>query len=273
MFDKGVFMSIRMIAIDLDGTLLHDDMTISAYSRSVIRRALAGGFKIVVATGRMWDSAKIKVDLLDLGNVPVICYTGSWIMMSETGEPVLQQGLDPELASRILYFAKEKGWGTTIFMNDQIYMEKPDGTEIKYQKYRSKKPQFLGDQFFHPHRLVTRVIFADPVIEKRMIIRKAIEEKFGNEVDIVFPGDDFVDVHKKGVNKAQAVRYLCEKEGIGPQEILAFGNTENDVPLLRYAGHSFAVANADKVAKEAAKGICLSNEEDGVAKEIEKLLS
>ena len=273
MFDKGVFMSIRMIAIDLDGTLLHDDMTISAYSRSVIRRALARGFKIVVATGRMWDSAKIKVDLLDLGNVPVICYTGSWIMMSETGEPVLQQGLDPELASRILYFAKEKGWGTTIFMDDQIYMEKPDGTEIKYQKYRSKKPQFLGDQFFHPHRLVTRVIFADPVIEKRMIIRKAIEEKFGNEVDIVFPGDDFVDVHKKGVNKAQAVRYLCEKEGIGPQEILAFGNTENDVPLLRYAGHSFAVANADKVAKEAAKGICLSNEEDGVAKEIEKLLS
>ncbi len=266
-------MSIRMIAIDLDGTLLHDDMTISAYSRSVIRRALAGGFKIVVATGRMWDSAKIKVDLLDLGNVPVICYTGSWIMMSETGEPVLQQGLDPELASRILYFVKEKGWGTTIFMDDQIYMEKPDGTEIKYQKYRSKKPQFLGDQFFHPHRLVTRVIFADPVIEKRMIIRKAIEEKFGNEVDIVFPGDDFVDVHKKGVNKAQAVRYLCEKEGIGPQEILAFGNTENDVPLLRYAGHSFAVANADKVAKEAAKGICLSNEEDGVAKEIEKLLS
>lgn len=266
-------MSICMIAIDLDGTLLHDDMTISPYSRSVIRRALDKGFKIVVATGRMWDSAKIKVDLLDLGNVPVICYTGSWIMMSETGKPVLQQGLDPELASRILYFAKEKGWGTTIFMDDRIYMEKPDGTEIKYQKYRSKKPVFLGDVFFHPTQLVTRVILADPSYEQRMVIRKAIEKEFGDAVDIVFPGDDFVDVHKKGVNKAQAVRFLAEKAGIGPDEILAFGNTENDVPLLKYAGQSFAVANADEVAKKAAKGICLSNEEDGVAKEIEKLLS
>lgn len=266
-------MSICMIAIDLDGTLLHDDMTISPYSRSVIRRALDKGFKIVVATGRMWDSAKIKVDLLDLGNVPVICYTGSWIMMSETGKPVLQQGLDPELASRILYFAKEKGWGTTIFMDDRIYMEKPDGTEIKYQKYRSKKPVFLGDAFFHPTQLVTRVILADPSYEQRMVIRKAIEKEFGDAVDIVFPGDDFVDVHKKGVNKAQAVRFLAEKAGIGHDEILAFGNTENDVPLLKYAGQSFAVANADEVAKKAAKGICLSNEEDGVAKEIEKLLS
>ena len=266
-------MSIRMIAIDLDGTLLHDDMTISPYSRSVIRRALDKGFKIVVATGRMWDSAKIKVDLLDLGNVPVICYTGSWIMMSETGKPMLQQGLDPELASRILYFAKEKGWGTTIFMDDRIYMEKPDGTEIKYQKYRSKKPVFLGDAFFHPTQLVTRVILADPSYEQRMVIRKAIEKEFGDAVDIVFPGDDFVDVHKKGVNKAQAVRFLAEKAGIGHDEILAFGNTENDVPLLKYAGQSFAVANADEVAKKAAKGICLSNEEDGVAKEIEKLLS
>lgn len=266
-------MSIRMIAIDLDGTLLHDDMTISPYSRSVIRRALDKGFKIVVATGRMWDSAKIKVDLLDLGNVPVICYTGSWIMMSETGKPVLQQGLDPELASRILYFAKEKGWGTTIFMDDRIYMEKPDGTEIKYQKYRSKKPVFLGDAFFHPTQLVTRVILADPSYKQRMVIRKAIEKEFGDAVDIVFPGDDFVDVHKKSVNKAQAVRFLSEKAGIGPDEILAFGNTENDVPLLKYAGQSFAVANAEEVAKKAAKGICLSNEEDGVAKEIEKLLS
>ena len=72
-------MSIRMIAIDLDGTLLHDDMTISDYSREVIQKAMKKGYQIVVATGRMWDSAKSKVARLHLGNVPVICYTGAWI--------------------------------------------------------------------------------------------------------------------------------------------------------------------------------------------------
>lgn len=103
-------MSIRMIAIDLDGTLLHDDMTISAYSREVIQKAIQKGYEIVVATGRMWDSARSKVALLRLGNVPVICYTGAWIMWSETGEPILQDGLSADLASRVMLAAKERGW-------------------------------------------------------------------------------------------------------------------------------------------------------------------
>ena len=99
-------MSIRMIAIDLDGTLLHDDMTISAYSREVIQKAIQKGYEIVVATGRMWDSARSKVALLRLGNVPVICYTGAWIMWSETGEPILQDGLSADLASRVMLAAR-----------------------------------------------------------------------------------------------------------------------------------------------------------------------
>lgn len=114
-------MSIRMIAIDLDGTLLHDDMTISAYSREVIQKAIQKGYEIVVATGRMWDSARSKVALLRLGNVPVICYTGAWIMWSETGEPILQDGLSADLASRVMLAARERGWerrpsGTIIFI-------------------------------------------------------------------------------------------------------------------------------------------------------------
>ena len=102
-------MSIRLIAIDLDGTLLHDDMTISDYSRQVIKKAQSRGYEIVVATGRMWDSAKAKADTLQLGNVPLICYTGAWIMMSETGEPVRQEGLSPDLASAILLESKKEG--------------------------------------------------------------------------------------------------------------------------------------------------------------------
>lgn len=70
-------MSIRMMAIDLDGTLLHDDMTISSYSRDVIKKASEEGFKVVIATGRMCNSARKKMEVLELGNVPVVCYTGA----------------------------------------------------------------------------------------------------------------------------------------------------------------------------------------------------
>lgn len=265
-------MPVRMIAIDLDGTLLHDDMTISAYSRRVIRKAMQKGYEIVVATGRMWDSARAKAEMLQLGNVPLICYTGAWIMMSETGEPVRQEGLSPELASAILIESRKQGWQATSFIDDRIYMDKPNGTEEKYQKYRSKKPMYIGEDFYCPTKPVTRIVFADPSPEKRMDIRKGIEKRFGSEVDVVFPGDDFIDVHKKGVNKAAAVQFLCKQKGISPKEVMAFGNTENDVPLLRMAGFSYAVSNADEVAKKAARFLCPSNEEDGVAKVIDEML-
>lgn len=265
-------MSIRMIAIDLDGTLLHDDMSISAYSCDVIRRAMEKGYKVVIATGRMWDSARLKVDLLSLGNVPVICYTGAWIMMSETGKTVEKEEMEPVLAEKILQSARGKGWHITSFMDDQIYMDQPDGTEIKYRKYRSRQPVFVGEEFYHPKKPVTRIVFSNPSFEERKRIREELEKEFGNKVDIVFPGDDFIDVHKKGINKAEAVRFLCRKEGFTMDEVMAFGNTENDVPLLKEAGLSYAVANADDIAKDAAKEICPSNEEDGVARTIEKML-
>ena len=108
-------MSIRMIAIDLDGTLLHDDMTISSYSRDVIKKASEEGFKVVIATGRMWNSARKKMEVLELGNVPVVCYTGAWIMMGETGEAIYQEGMDPKFASKALLWAKEEGLKVTAF--------------------------------------------------------------------------------------------------------------------------------------------------------------
>jgi Cof subfamily protein (haloacid dehalogenase superfamily) len=266
-------MPIRLIAIDLDGTLLHDDMTISSYSKEMIRRAMAKGYRIVVATGRMWDSAKAKVALLELGNVPVICYTGAWIMMSGTDEPVMQDGIAPELAGEILRAGREAGWTATAFWNGHIYMEKSDGTEAKYQKYRTQRPQYLGEDFYHPRERVTRIVFTDPTQEGRDRIRAFLEERFGNEITVVYPGDDFVDIHKKGIHKASALQYLADKEGFTAEEVLAFGNTENDVSMLRWAGLSYAVANADEVAKEAADRLCPSNEEDGVAKALEKLLN
>ncbi len=264
-------MPIRLIAIDLDGTLLHDDMTISAYSRDVIQKAMAKGYRIVIATGRMWDSARAKVALLGLGNVPVICYTGAWIMMSETGEVILQDGIAPELASEIFRAGKEMGWGATAFWDGHIYMAASDGTEAKYQKYRTQKPQYLGEDFYHPKGPVTRIVFTDPTQEGRDRIRAFLEERFGKEITVVYPGDDFVDIHKKGVSKSSALEYLTKREGFTADEVLAFGNTENDVSMLRWAGVSYAVANADAVAKEAADHECPSNEDDGVAQVIEKL--
>lgn len=150
-------MSIRMMAIDLDGTLLHDDMTISSYSRDVIKKASEEGFKVVIATGRMCNSARKKMEVLELGNVPVVCYTGAWIMMGKRGSH-LSGRHGSKVCFKGSFMGKGRGLKVTAFWDDKIYMEGPDGTEIKYRKYRTVQPEFLGAAF-NPPKKVTRIVF------------------------------------------------------------------------------------------------------------------
>ncbi len=265
-------MQIKLAAIDLDGTLLRDDMTISEYSKRIIREVVNRNVRIVIATGRMFDSARIKAEELELGDVPIICYTGAWVILSLSGKPLIKEGIDVSVATKIFALAKENNWLAHSFYDDQIYLPKPDPSEEKYQKYRTKKVKYLGEKFYHPDDKPTRIIFASPDELIRKKIRAVMEENFGEKVDVVFPGDDFVDVHKKGINKGRALHKLCNLWGIERENVIAFGNTENDISMMKFAGQSWAVANADPVALEAADEICASNEEDGVAKTLEALI-
>lgn len=122
--------------------------------------------------------------------------------------------------------SKRKGWLVHTFFDDQVYLPEPDKTEAKYKKYRTKAVAYLGDTFYHPKKKPTRLIFADGSEAVRREIRRVIETNFSDEVEVVFPGDDFVDVHKKGVSKGAALQKLCNMWDISLSEVIAFGNTE-----------------------------------------------
>ena len=159
-------MKIKMAAIDLDGTLLHDDMSLSDFSKDIIRKAEHRGIRIVLATGRMFDAARPKAEELGLSDTPLICYTGAWIMMSRSGRPIWQDGIDISVAEKILLTAREKGWLVHTFFDDQIYLPEPNKTEAKYKKYRTKAVAYLGDAFYYPKKKPTRLIFAKRSAER-----------------------------------------------------------------------------------------------------------
>ena len=263
---------IQLAAIDLDGTLLHDDMTISAAAREVLQKA-ARQVRIVVATGRMFDSAREKANLLGLPDMPVICYTGALVGMTRSGRVLWEEGLPLPLAEAILAEGRREGWSIQSYIHDDICMPGPSPAEAKYRKYRAKPAQYLGEAFYHPQYAPTRLIVTEPDREKRAAIRAAIAARFGDQVDMVYPGDDFLDIHKKGVSKAAALLRLSHDWGIAPEEMVSFGNTENDASMLKMTGLSYAVANAEPAAKEAAQEILpYTNNEDGVAKKLSALL-
>lgn len=264
--------TIQLAAIDLDGTLLHDDMTVSTYSKDIIQKA-AKKIRIVVATGRMFDSARAKANLLGLDDMPVICYTGAWVGMSRSGTILDRDGLPIEVASKILQYGREKGWAMQSYIDDDICLPEPSPAEEKYRKYRAKASVYLGEDFYHPKIAPTRIIIVEADLKKKDEIRREIDERFGNAVEMVYPGDDFLDVHKRGASKGNAIQRLAASWQISMDQVVAFGNTENDASMLKMAGMSYAVANAEPAAKAAAKEILpLTNEEDGVARKLAELL-
>ncbi len=265
-------MAIRLAAIDLDGTLLRDDMTVSAYTKEIIGRVAERGIRIVAATGRMFDSARTKVKLLGLPDMPVICYTGAWCGMSESGQILWQDGLSLETAHAILAEGRTHGWVMQSYIDDEIYIEKETPLEILCRRFRAKPAQLIGEKFYHPTKNPTRLIIVEPSPEKRETIRTYLEPRYGDKTEMVFPGDIFLDIHKRGVSKAAALARLGAKWNIDFSEMVSFGNTENDVSMLTATALSFAVANAEPTAIAAAKEILpLTNEEDAVARKLEEL--
>lgn len=265
-------MEIQLAAIDLDGTLLHDDMTISDFSKEIIQKA-AGRIRIVVATGRMFDSARKKANLLGLSDMPVICYTGAWVGMSRSGRILVREGLSPETAEGILGYGRQKGWAMQTYIDDEVCLPAPSEAEEKYRKYRAKPSLYLGEDFYHPTVSPTRIIIVEADLRKKDQIRREIEDHFGDEVEMVYPGDDFLDIHKRGVSKAHALETLAAGWGIGPKHMVSFGNTENDASMLRFTNYSYAVANAEPEAKKAASEVLpLTNNEDAVAHKLKELL-
>lgn len=110
-------MQVKLAAIDLDGTLLRDDMTISDYSKNVIQKIAKQGVHIVIATGRMFDSAQEKANQLALGDIPLICYTGAWIMFSQSGRALIQEGITAETTKKFLLLQEKIiGWRILFIM-------------------------------------------------------------------------------------------------------------------------------------------------------------
>ena len=154
---------IKMLAIDLDGTLLHDDMSISPFTADILKKAWTKGIRIVFATGRMFCSARAKLLPLQLGDIPVVCYTGAWTARLESQQVISQDGISPDLAGEILAFARDREWKVQTFINDYAYMAQPDPLEQEYSQYRIRKTIYTGEDFYHPAETVTRMIIVERI--------------------------------------------------------------------------------------------------------------
>ncbi|MEG0013151.1 MAG: sugar-phosphatase [Cellulosilyticaceae bacterium] len=263
----------KLIAIDMDGTLLKEDKTISEYTKKIIEQARKIGVKIVLASGRPLEGLEAYLDMLGLVSEEdyVICYNGAIVQNVATKEVVgrtVLTGIDlkklyevsKELEVSIHAFSKE-GCITPIMTKYSQLEGDINDIPVKVMDY---------SQVTDEEEIIKIMLVDEPKVLQKAVDR--LPKKLYSEYTVVRSAPYFLEFLDKKVNKGEGVRALAEHLNIKKEEIMCFGDAGNDWHMIEFAGMGVAMGNAFPEVKEIANYITKTNEEDGVAYAIEKFV-
>ena len=259
---------IKMIAIDLDDTLLRDDTTVSAYTVETIQKARQKGIHIVIATGRMYGTAKPYGELLQLGDIPMMLFGGGLIQTLESKRKIFSQPIPKEATEHVLSLAKKYGWTVQSYIDDVLCVAVRNEYVKSYEDNIHCHAVEMGDDFYYPQGLSDKLLALGPH-DDLLQVKVLLEEEMGDSLSITFSKPTFLEIGPKGVSKGKCLQRLCSFYGITLDEVMAFGNGLNDISMIEAAGMGFAVSNAAEEVKKRATYMTASNNDDGVAKAIE----
>ena len=270
---------IRMIALDLDDTTLRTDKSMAERTEKALAGAAEQGVIVVVSTGRVLNSLPDNVKSVP-GIRFVINSNGACINDLETGETLYKNFLDPEKVGQIIDLLAQYDFPVEVFTGGEAYMNESDYNKIKQNpsKYRSAE-YILWSRRPVPDVLELLRLNADIIENISVNFRKPEEKNRMRELlaeigGITVTSSVYYNIEIGGPNtsKAEALRVLMKRFGISAEELMACGDSPNDAAMVEMAGIGVAVANAHERIRQIADYITDSNDNDGVAKAIEKFV-
>jgi Cof subfamily protein (haloacid dehalogenase superfamily) len=254
----------RLIALDLDGTLLSKLNTVSDANAAAVREAVAAGVHIVFATSRWYTLAKRTADLLGVTS-PMICHNGAMIRDPKDGARLLELGVGAQPAVEIAAIADEQRYESMVTVDDVTYLI-------------SKRPNI--DPARLPHGMVVTERLSDHVgdgCEAFLFfgqdavdgLRARLGQRYEGVLNLAhgysetFP--PYLNIVNSAADKGRALRMVCERVGVPVEQALAIGDAAPDLEMMRVAGASMAMGNAPDEVKSKATVVGPSNLDDGVA--------
>lgn len=264
-------MKIRLIATDLDDTLLDHQCCISPRAREAFRRAQEKDIYVTIATGRMYRSALPFA--LELGiDVPLITYQGALVKTSVTQEVLYHRPVPGNLAGEVIRAGEKEGLTVNLYVNDRLYVNNDTPAARAYAGMARVPMTPVKDLLsFLNHDDPTKILMIGD--EKKLDdLWIQMEEKFGDTLYITKSKPQFLEFTHPQATKGQGLMAVADLLGIKKEEILALGDSYNDLELFRHAGFAVAMDNARDDIKREADYVTCSNNDDGVAEAIEKLV-
>lgn len=263
-------MAIRLLAVDLDDTLLNEKSEVSEANKRAIQEAVARGVIVTIATGRMFESAQKIAKEIGL-DVPLIAYNGALVESAISEEVLMKTCVDEDAAAAVLAMFREKDWYIQLYRNDTLYVDTATDDTRDYERRVKTKAVEIGDELYQNPRDILKMLAVNDA-DKLDYVEEVVQTTFRGKVFAPRSRPRLLEIVNATVNKGEALRFVAEKFGVKQEEVMAIGDSNNDVAMLEYAGLGVAMGNASPRVKEVAQVVTANNEEDGVAKAIEQYI-
>ncbi|UOY91288.1 Cof-type HAD-IIB family hydrolase [Ectobacillus sp. JY-23] len=266
-------MTYKMIVLDLDDTLLRDDHTISPRTKEALMKAQEAGVKVVLASGRptyaMLDIAK-ELRLEEFGSF-ILSFNGAKIINCHTNEELFSSTLSPEMVNRLYNISRREDLFMHTYVGDAIVTEANNQyTEIEADITGLPITEIYSLPEAVTEPVVKVLMMEDP--ERLAIAEKKLQEELQDELSVMRSKPFFLEFTEAGVTKGTSLNHLIQELGITREEVIAVGDSYNDLAMIEFAGLGVAMGNAPADIKERANYVTDTNMNDGVAKVVETFI-
>jgi Cof subfamily protein (haloacid dehalogenase superfamily) len=264
-------MTIKLVALDLDHTLLNEERRIDDYDLEAIQKARNIGVHFTIATGRMYIAAKEYGKYLNI-DIPVITYQGSLIKKLMSSEEILHLRISNQVAHEAIELAKDKKIHINVYDGDSLYVFSENDLIKRYKKVNGitaiVDPEFDKKMNFSP----TKVAFVDDNVSVLDELENELNDRYLGKYDVTRSFPHLLELGHKDATKSKALEFLSERLGIKQSETMAIGDGVNDIDMIQWAGVGVAMGNASEIVKKCSDWVTSDNENGGVAKAIEKFV-
>jgi Cof subfamily protein (haloacid dehalogenase superfamily) len=260
--------NFKLVAIDLDGTLLNDHHELTLRNRKTIQNVLDRGVQVTLVTGRVFKSAVFYADELGLESPLVLC--NGALIKNRDAQVLYAARLAMAITRKILQFAELNKIYAKVYIEDVLFVKEENEEARDFAKTHRIDCKAIGELSSH--------IMAEPYLivfrgqsERITELARQVESEFGENVSMTQSFPTSLEIMAARVSKREALIGVAKRFQIAREAVLAIGNSLNDLEMLEWAGQGMAMANSYALLKERWSTVSLyDNNHDGVARILEE---
>lgn len=262
-----------MIVLDLDDTLLRDDLTISPRTKQCLMEAQKAGVKVVLASGRPTSAMLAIAEELHLkeNDSYILSFNGAKITSCQTGHEWFSSTLPTETVHQLYEISRRENVWIHTYVKDTIVTEDANPyTDIEGEL--TKLNINVVDSFIDAVKepVVKVLMLKEPAILGKVEVK--LQQEFAGSLSVMRSKPFFLEFTEEGVTKGSSLNYLIQQMGISREEVIAIGDSNNDLSMIQFAGLGVAMGNASEEIKKQADFVTDTNMNDGVAKVVEEYI-